>query len=221
VPRASAEAFDIEASRDDGRLRVSFRTERDEYRGVRLALRGRHQLVNAGVAVALAEALDDEGVAVSSAHVVAGLGRAEHAGRLELDATEKPPLLFDGAHNEAGALALRAYLDEFVAAPVTLVFGAMRDKELERIGAALFPAARHLVFTRPDNARAAAVEELVRAVPVPAGSSTITLAPSSRDALVIARSLAGPEGLVCVTGSLFLVGEVKALLDSDKPETNA
>ena len=97
---------------------------------------------------------------------------------------------------------------------MTLVFGAMRDKELVKIGAALFPAARHLVFTRPDNARAAPVEELVRAVPVPAGSSTITLAPSSRDALTIARSLAGPEGVVCVTGSLYLVGEIKGWLNS-------
>jgi dihydrofolate synthase / folylpolyglutamate synthase len=213
-PRRTAKDVKVEGACGEGRLRVSLKTERDEYRGVCLALRGRHQVVNACVAVALAEALREEGFAISREHVVAGLENAEHAGRLELDASGVPRVLYDGAHNEAGARALRAYLDEFVAAPVTLVFGAMRDKELAKIGAALFPAARHLVFTRPDNARAAEVEELVRAVPVPAGSSTITLAPSSRDALTIARSLAGPEGVVCVTGSLYLVGEIKGLLNS-------
>ncbi|HZB44430.1 MAG TPA: Mur ligase family protein [Pyrinomonadaceae bacterium] len=213
-PRRTAKEVEVEGVCGEGRLRVSLKTERDEYRGVCLALRGRHQVVNAGVAVALAETLREEGFAVSREHVVAGLESAEHAGRLELDASGAPRVLYDGAHNEAGARALRAYLDEFVGAPVTLVFGAMRDKELGKIGAALFPAARHLVFTRPDNARAAPVEELVRAVPVPAGSSTITLAPSSRDALTIARSLAGPEGIVCVTGSLYLVGEIKGWLDS-------
>ena len=213
-PRRTAKDVKVEGACGEGRLRVSLKTPGDEYRGACLALRGRHQVVNACVAVALAEALREEGFAISREHVVAGLEGAEHAGRLELDASDAPRVLYDGAHNEAGARALRAYLDEFVEAPVTLVFGAMRDKELGKIGAALFPAARHLVFTRPDNARAAPVEELVRAVPVPAGSSTITLAPSSRDALTIARSLAGPEGVVCVTGSLYLVGEIKGLLDS-------
>ena len=213
-PRRTAKEVKFEGACGEGRLRVSLKTEREDYRGVCLALRGRHQVVNAGVAVALAETLREEGFAISREHVVAGLESAEHAGRLEFDASDAPRVLYDGAHNEAGARALRAYLDEFVEAPVTLVFGAMRDKELGKIGAALFPAARHLVFTRPDNARAAPVEELVRAVPVPAGSSTITLAPSSRDALTIARSLAGPEGVVCVTGSLYLVGEIKGWLNS-------
>jgi dihydrofolate synthase/folylpolyglutamate synthase len=102
---------------------------------------------------------------------------------------------------------------------VTLVFGAMRDKELEEVGRVLFPAARHLVLTAPANPRAATVERLLRAVPVPPSSSTIALAPSSRDALVIARTHTPPGGLVCVTGSLYLVGEVKAQLESEAGES--
>lgn len=221
APRHAAPDVEDEEACGDERLRVSLRGGRDEYRGVCLALRGRHQIVNAAVAVALAETLREEGFFISSAHIVAGLESAEHAGRLELDARRTPHVLFDGAHNEAGARALRDYLDEFVRVPLTLVFGAMRDKELARIGALLFPAARHLILTRPDNPRAAPVEELVRAVPVPAGSSTITLAPSSRDALTIARSLTEPGGVICVTGSLYLVGEVKALLEPLDDDTNA
>jgi dihydrofolate synthase/folylpolyglutamate synthase len=114
---------------------------------------------------------------------------------------------------------LRAYLDEFAPEGVTMVFGAMRDKELAEIGRALFPAARHLVLTSPESPRAATVEQLLRAVPVPPSSSTIALAPSSRDALTIARTHTPPEGLVCVTGSLYLVGEVKARLESNAGES--
>jgi dihydrofolate synthase/folylpolyglutamate synthase len=198
----------------DQRLRVTFRTGSGIYDDVCLALRGRHQIANAAVAVELAEMLREEGFPIQPEHIVAGLEKAVHAGRLELLTDERPLLLFDGAHNEAGARALRAYLHEFIREPVTLVFGAMRDKELAKIGAVLFPVARNIVLTRPDNSRAATLDELVRAVPVNTASSTITLAPTSRDALTIARSLAQKDGLVCVTGSLYLVGEIKQTLNS-------
>ena len=184
------------------------------YAGVCLALRGRHQLTNAAVAVALAESLAEDSFHITREHVVAGLEAAEHAGRLELDARRTPALLLDGAHNPAGARALRAYLDEFAGGKVTLVFGAMRDKALAEIGAVLFPAAEHLVLTEPRNPRAASVAELLRAVPARSASSTIALAPSSRDALTIARAHTPPGGTVCVTGSLYLVGEVKGLLET-------
>ncbi|HWS88616.1 MAG TPA: folylpolyglutamate synthase/dihydrofolate synthase family protein [Pyrinomonadaceae bacterium] len=219
-PRFTTEEAEVEEAGADGRLRVSIRTARAEYAGVRLALRGRHQLVNAAVAVALAEMLAEDGYSISREEIVEGLETAEHAGRLELDERTRPPILYDGAHNVAGARALRAYLDEFAPREgVTLVFGAMRDKELGEIGRVLFPAARHLVLTRPESPRAASVEELLRAVPVPPSSSTIALAPSSRDAMTIARTHTPPEGLVCVTGSLYLVGEVKAQLEHNDGES--
>jgi dihydrofolate synthase/folylpolyglutamate synthase len=213
-PRRATREAEVEGVCEGGRLRVRLRTARDVYAGVRLALRGRHQIVNAAVAVALAESLADDGFPVTRQHIVAGLETAEHAGRLELDARRAPAILLDGAHNAAGARALREYLDEFVSAPVTMVFGAMRDKALAEIGAILFPAAEHLILTEPRNPRAATVEELLRAVPSPAASSTIALAPSSRDALIIARAHTPPGGTVCVSGSLYLVGEVKALLET-------
>lgn len=212
-PRAAGDEIAVDEADADGRLRVSVRTARADYAGVRLALRGRHQLTNAATAVALAESLADDGFNISREHVVEGLETAEHAGRLELQTRGRHRLLFDGAHNPAGARALRDYLEEFSNGPVTLVFGAMRDKQLAEMGRALFPAARHLVLTEPKNARAATVEELLRAVPVPPSSSTIALAPSSRDALAVARTHTEPGGLVCVTGSLYLVGEVKSILE--------
>jgi len=213
-PRFATRDAEVESMCGDGRLRVRLRTARDVYAGVCLALRGRHQLTNAAVAVALAESLAEDSFHITREHVVAGLEAAEHAGRLELDARRTPALLLDGAHNPAGARALRAYLEEFAGGKVTLVFGAMRDKALAEIGAILFPAAEHLVLTEPRNPRAASVAELLRAVPARSASSTIALAPSSRDALTIARAHTPPGGTVCVTGSLYLVGEVKGLLET-------
>ncbi|MET0646444.1 MAG: Mur ligase family protein [Pyrinomonadaceae bacterium] len=218
-PRFATEEVEVEEVGADGRLRMRLRTARDVYAGVRLSLRGRHQLTNAATAVALAEMLAEDGLAISRAHVVEGLETAEHAGRLELDERQRPAVLYDGAHNVAGARALRAYLDEFAPEGVTMVFGAMRDKELDEIGRVLFPAARHLVLTAPESPRAATVEELLRAVPVPTSSSTIALAPSSRDALVVARTHTPADGLVCVTGSLYLVGEVKSQLEPNVGES--
>jgi dihydrofolate synthase/folylpolyglutamate synthase len=215
-PRRAAGDIEVEEVCEGGRLRVRLRTRRDTYAGVCLALRGRHQLTNAAVAVALAESLAEQGFPIGREHIIAGLETAEHAGRLELDKRGEPALLFDGAHNAAGARALRDYLDEFAGGRVTMVFGAMRDKALAEIGAILFPAAEHLVLTEPRNPRAATVGELLRAVPVPPPSRSISLAPSSRDALLIARAHTPPAGTVCVTGSLYLVGEVKALLEGGR-----
>src|SRR3712207_9560934 len=90
----------------------------------------------------------------------------------------------------------------------------MRDKELGEMGRVLFPAARHLVLTSPQSPRAATVERLLRAVPVPPPSSTIALAPSSRDALAVALTHTPPCGPLCVTALVYLVGAAKAHLES-------
>ncbi|HVF45283.1 MAG TPA: folylpolyglutamate synthase/dihydrofolate synthase family protein [Pyrinomonadaceae bacterium] len=214
-PRFSTEDVRVESTCGEGRLRVTIRTERETYAGVCLALRGRHQLTNGAVAVALAETLADGGFRITRGHVVEGLETAEHAGRLESMESGAHTLLLDGAHNPAGAAALRTYLDEFVTAKVTMVFGAMREKALGRIGSTLFPSAERLVLTEPQSPRAATVHELLRAVPSQDPPRSIALAPSVADALTLARAQTPRGGTICVTGSLYLVGEVKALLDAE------
>ncbi|HYN84139.1 MAG TPA: cyanophycin synthetase, partial [Pyrinomonadaceae bacterium] len=212
-PRFATRDIRFEGACDGGRARVTLRTERDLYDGVCLALRGRHQAENAAAAVAVAEVLSERGYKISREHVTRGLERAEHAGRLELIDGE-PAVLLDGAHNEEGALALAAYLAELGRAPVTLVFGAMRDKDVGAILRALVPSAARLILTRPVNPRSAAPEELIYATPPRHDLSTIALAPRVADALTLARTLTPPRGLVCVTGSLYLVGEAKAAIDA-------
>lgn len=214
-PHFSTEEVSVDGSCGEGRLRVTLRTSRETYAGLCLALRGRHQLTNAAVAVALAEVLADDGFKITRSHVVEGLERAEHAGRLELIESGAHTLLLDGAHNPAGASALRAYLDEFVGVKVTFVFGAMREKALGEIGSILFPAAERLVLTEPQSPRAATVQELLRAVPAQDPPRSVALAPSVSDALTLARAQTPTGCTICVTGSLYLVGEVKTLLAAE------
>jgi dihydrofolate synthase/folylpolyglutamate synthase len=213
APRFSTTDIEVAGATADGRLRATFRTEEELYENVALSLRGRHQLTNAATAIALAEVLRARGFTqITHSAIVAGLESAEHAGRLELIRGE-PSILLDGAHNAAGAHALRHYLDEFARdMPLTLVFGAMRDKDLSEIAAALFPAAAHLILTAIDNPRAASPETLREYVPTSLDPAKVFLASSSAGALRLARNLTPRGGLVCATGSLYLVGEIKSLL---------
>jgi dihydrofolate synthase/folylpolyglutamate synthase len=151
----------IHSATSDGRFKVTFQTSVGRYENVQLGLRGRHQILNTALALRLAESLRDHGFDIPDASIIKGMERAKHSGRLEL-LDGGPAFLLDGAHNPSGALALRRYLEEFVTSPITLVFGAMRDKKLEEIATILFPLANQLIITRPDNPRSADVDELVR-----------------------------------------------------------
>jgi dihydrofolate synthase/folylpolyglutamate synthase len=214
------EEADVLGADETGRLRVRLRTKTDCYDDVLLGLRGRHQLTNVAVAVHLVEALRESGFDIPREAIIHGINNAEHKGRLEFS-EGSPSLLFDGAHNVAGARALRAYLDEFTSGPVTMVFGAMRDKDLTEIAAVLFPAADRLILTRPQSPRAAAPEELSGTVPRGFDSSRITLVPSTDEALRLARAVTPPRGLVLITGSLYLVGEALAELEKQAAQLNS
>ena len=198
-------------SGDASLISVNFQTEKDEYQNVRLSLRGKHQIENARVAVLLAEALQDD-FKISTADIIEGLQTATHKGRLEF----YKGILFDGAHNAAGAKALAEYFDEFIHQPVTLIFGAVRDKDLSEIAKLLFPRAAILILTAPDNPRAVDavnlyedLKEILREV---IDTDKVFIAENVGSAVCLAGDLTGDGGLICVTGSLYLVGEAQKVL---------
>ena len=185
--------------------------EPSRYEDILIGLRGRHQIENAATAIGLAEALRERGFAISRAAIIKGVATTRHPGRLEL--WEGPPqILFDGAHNPTAARALRDYLDEFVAEPITMIFGAMRDKALTEIAAILFPAADQLILTELDNPRAASFEMLKLAALDNFAAAGIHRASSPDEAVRIANALTPANGLICVTGSLYLVGAAQKSL---------
>jgi dihydrofolate synthase / folylpolyglutamate synthase len=201
----------IDSLSSDGRYEITFDAVHDRFEKVRLGLRGRHQIDNALVAVGLAETLSGRGFPISKEAMVRGLETATHPGRLELWDCD-PPVLFDGAHNPAAARALRDYLDEFVKLPLTMIFGAMKDKRLQEMAALLFPPAHQLILTEIDNPRAASLQDLIKAVPSDFDQRKISTASSISDALKHARQTTPDNGLICITGSLYLIGAAQAIL---------
>jgi dihydrofolate synthase/folylpolyglutamate synthase len=170
--------------------------------GMSCPLAGGHQVENARTAIA---ALLQLGIAPEA--IRQGIAQTRWPGRLERVAVN-PEIILDGAHNPASARALAGYLDRFYEPRrVWLIYGAMRDKAVEEIAAILFPRAGHVVVTAPEQARALRPES-IRGL---ADHDCIQVAANISEALALAAS-AAPEDAIFVTGSLFLVGEARALL---------
>ena len=205
----------IEAT-DVGRVSFDYESSAASYHRVVPGLRGRHQAENAAAAIECAEILNDVGFPVSKEAVITGLRDVSWPGRLEL-IEDRPALLLDGAHNAAGARALRGFLDEYWHGPVTLVFGAMDDKDIDRMAAELFGVARTIVLTRVRDVRAADGARLGAAAL--RLSQNVIFAETVKQAISWARSVTPRDGLVCVAGSLHLVGEVKRLLEEEDSQT--
>lgn len=197
---------------DFGRATFDYESSQTKYVHMTLGLRGRHQCDNAAIAIETAEILNESGFAIPREAVIRGLRDASWPGRLEI-IEDRPAVLLDGAHNPAGARSLRAYLDEFWQEPITLVFGAMNDKDIDRMAAELFDAARTIVLTRVRDARAADNARLGSAAL--RSSRNVIFAETVKQAMSWARSVTPPDGLVCVAGSLHLVGEVKRLIEEE------
>jgi dihydrofolate synthase/folylpolyglutamate synthase len=195
-----------------GLYRFRYRAARAEY-DVRLNLRGRHQAINACAAIHLAEQLAERGLNLPARAIATGLSRVEWPGRLELIAATEPPLLLDGAHNPAGARSLRAFLDEHCPVPVTLIFGVMADKDIAELAAILFPAASVVIAVGIANERAASAALI--AASAPGVGYQLICAGSAIEALAEAQRATPPGGVICVCGSLYLIGEIKRALKEE------
>ena len=202
---------------------VSFKTRNQIYPNIRVSLEGEHQNQNACVAINLAEILSkDFGFEISFENIVNGLENTEHKGRLEWWEGKQTRVLFDGAHNIAGALALKNYLQqkETENTKITIVFGTMRDKDLADIAAIVFPIAETLILTKPDNPRSADVKELQKIAKKFVDKSKIFMVPDVAAAINSAKQItatysATKNSFICITGSIYLVGEAQKLLNND------
>jgi len=171
---------------------------------------GRHQYRNIALAIATAEELNRFGFKITAKQIERGIRETHWPGRLQLlppsPATHERTVVLDVAHNPAGAWALRSALSEnFPDRLFTLVFGAMHDKAIQEMADILFPLAEHVVVTHIDNPRAAGTDQLLQA-----GSRTgaaMTAEQTVSAALRCAFKLTPPDGLIVVTGSIFLVGD--------------
>ncbi|MGB8012644.1 MAG: folylpolyglutamate synthase/dihydrofolate synthase family protein [Terriglobales bacterium] len=179
---------------------------------------GRHQLRNLALAVAAAEELHDQGIAGITPETIArGIRETHWPGRFQVlpAAGKNPEYVLDVAHNPAGAWALRSTLSsayENAGREITLVFGVMRDKAVQEITEILFPVAAHVILTHANNPRSASPKEIRQAAARVATGIDMEDAEDVGSALAQARSLAGPAGLIVVTGSIYVVGEAMRIL---------
>ncbi len=177
------------------------------------SLPGEHQGKNAAIAIAAARTLSQRWKPLERDKILEGIRTARWEGRLET-MSHHPLILLDGAHNEEGVTALRKYVEDFLTPPLILVFAAMRDKKIEKISDILFPLSEKVILTRFPYFRAATPEELKeKALP---HKHRLILEPDVEKAFRLAVEMAGPEGTVLITGSLFLVGEIKKIISKSR-----
>jgi dihydrofolate synthase/folylpolyglutamate synthase len=156
------------------------------------------------------------GLPVGAEAIVTGLSRVVWPGRLEFVRVGERAVLLDAAHNPAAAAALSTYLNTTYPTGLPIVLGAMSDKDVDGIVDALAPSATRFVCTAPDSPRAVPANELAARVRRVAGSTRVTATAHPWQAVEAAWTA---SRTVCVTGSVFLVGEVRSVIDAQTSST--
>ena len=198
---------------------------------------GHHQQRNIALAIAAASELRNQNsykitqdsqasnqisYKIANSAIATGIRNTKWPGRLELlTFPEGPSILLDVAHNPAGAWTLRAAIAQLPdSQPRTLLFSCLRDKDLKEMSQILFPLFDsttsdperrhdHIIFGPIENPRAANLEDLLaaaHALDIPAHAASNLAA-----ALARARAVTPPNGLIIVTGSVYLIGEIRHL----------
>ncbi len=174
------------------------------------SLQGEHQGRNAAVAIAACEQLSTGWKRLEKDKIIEGIEETRWEGRLEVVSRE-PLVILDGAHNVEGALALKKYIEDSLPSPLIFLFAVMRDKEIEKIADILFPQAEKVILTRFPYFKAASPDDIE--TKTSGYQDRIIKEPDPRKALKLAVRRAGPDGCVVAAGSLFLVGEIKKIIE--------
>ena len=170
-------------------------------------LAGRFQLQNAINAVGAARALAARGYRISENAIEQGIAAAVWPGRLE-KMQSVPDIYLDGAHNPGAARELAAFWEEnFSGRKIFVVYGALRDKAVDEIAGVLFPHAAEVIFTEPSTSRAISALQLSEIAAHHAARSSVIA--DAEHALDYVLSKAAPQDAIFITGSLYLVGQLR------------
>ena len=204
-----------------------------KFDNLEISLLGKHQLINACCAVAVAEVLRLHNIMISEGSIRRGLKKAYLPGRLEI-VRHTPLVILDGAHNQPAAKQLKEALLEFLLRPpvpdrvlgpdrvsgykkkerLILVIGILKDKEVEKIVKELAPLAFKVLVTAPGTSRATRPEDVYKVVVKYNQNATVigAVEEAARESL----SEAEEDDIICVTGSLYTVGEAKRFFNQEK-----
>lgn len=200
------------ASDDSDSATVNVKTPFGLHEKLPLTLAGAHQANNAALAITAVDILRRRGFAISPLAIQQGMRNVKWPLRLEV-LERNPTFVADAAHNEASAAAVAtALLDEFPAEKRVLIFAASCDKEVEKIAEKLFPTFQTIVLTQfIGNPRSISPDDLEYRVAEFATGNVLSAA-NPTVAVAIARQQAGPNDLICATGSFYLAAEVRGVL---------
>lgn len=176
-----------------------------ELAGMHLRLRGSFQAANAGCALGALLELQKKGWNLTAGTMRWGIQHAWLPGRLQVF-SQSPLVIADGAHNPAGAEEVAGYLRLANRHPVALVVGMMASHEPHEVLAHLGPLADLIVATQPPGPGERPAEEI--AVAAGQYSCRVEVQRDVNLAIQMARQWAGQDGLVCITGSFYLVGAI-------------
>jgi len=189
--------------------KFSYNGIRSSFLDLQTNLPGRHQMNNAGNALALLESATAEQFPLSSDSILFGLQHVRWKGRLEI-VQRNPMIILDGAHNALGASVLfdflQSQLHDCPGRKLIVILGMMQDKHHAEFVQIILPLIDSLLITQPHMNRAATVEELVQVVS--RKDLKLSVIADPWEAYSHAREVANAADVICVTGSLFLVGEI-------------
>jgi len=180
----------------------------EPYYGILLKLNGAYQPKNATLAVSALEILREKGYKISDADIIDGLSNVKWPGRFEILGRD-PVFILDGSHNPQGVEATAESLKlHFDGQKITFVVGVMADKDVDSMIKFIAPQAGTFIAVRPNYPRAMKVDALAEklshyGVPVIA-------APSVREGVTEAMSIAGKDGVVCAIGSLYFSADIRS-----------
>jgi len=188
---------------------LSYRGIKYKLDGIKIALLGDHQLNNAAIALAAVEILRDKGYHIGDRAMYQGLRNVYWPGRLEA-VKNSPLVILDGAHNPAAMKNLKkALVKYFNFKKLILILGIMEDKNIKGMIKEIVPCVHKVILCKPNMDRAASTHTLARAIQE--WKVKYHQIKDVRQATLYALSIAHPNDLICVTGSLFTVGEARTI----------
>jgi dihydrofolate synthase / folylpolyglutamate synthase len=186
---------------------------------VKTSMLGEYQGENIALAIATIEQLQMQGVYLSDTDVIEGISSTVHTGRMEI-MSEHPLIVLEGAHNPDGINMLRQTLqNDFTYDHLILVLGILKDKDIDTMIQSVVPLAEIIIITRSGNPRACDPESIKEKIEKKGFSKNLYIKYSVPEAIEHAQLLAKDNDLICITGSLFTVGEARTYLLKKKQLT--
>lgn len=202
--------YTIEKTNMDGQ-QFNLQSSKREYQGLFLSLQGEHQLINCATAVQVIEILQDSGWRIKQEDILEGLNKVIWPGRLEV-IKRKPLIIIDGAHNPAGMKELAKWLKQNkkqIRGRIVLIIGMLADKNRSMAVKYLDALVDEVIITKPPSVRAGGWYEVKEYFN--AGDKEIHLLEDYAEAITKALAIAECEDMIIITGSIYLIGEVRSL----------